>query len=176
MGTRDMRVAIRAEPEIGAILGVWSGVFRASTFGAFVALKEDLDEFRDGVPMLHDMRAVDFRVATSEIRTAARAPRLQPPRRATAAFVVEGALGFGMMRMLCQLREVNPLRLDVFDDLDRAAAAIGIDPLDHALLEPLAEAAADPAAAAVIVLPPAPRGVVFSPRASCRGGSGSVPR
>ena len=68
-----------------------------------------LDFYQDRVPILHDMRLVDFDVPMEIVRQVA---HIQPdqPKHTRLALVADSELGFGMLRALAALRE-NEQRL-----------------------------------------------------------------
>ena len=100
---------------------------------AFAQYREiaELDSYQRGSHLFHDARLVDFNVPNSEIRKVAEAP--SPPVNSEferkVATLVSSDLGFGMMRVLCIVRERPGMALNVFRDLEEAKARLGL-PVD----------------------------------------------
>ncbi len=166
-----MRIEILACETGGVVLMRSVGRFDGCLIADLVAGQSEIAALANPLPVLHDMRGVEFSVPSAEMRRAARAPVPPPPGPGgllRCAYVVGSSLGFGMMRMFCQMRERPPLVCEVSDDLERAAAWLGRPGAAAAL-------SALDTAAGVEILDSGRDWSALNPPAPARGGPGRAP-
>lgn len=95
-----------SDPQRPCVCVTWAGTFDAAALHDNVmTLMNDILGGAN-VDLLHDMRAVDFNVPSTELRRSAqRMPLLGQTR--CMAVLTSGALGYGMARMYLALRPIS---------------------------------------------------------------------
>lgn len=119
---------LKSDDNLGCIFVKWTGSFSAAEGAAYYRAIAQLDGYRQGASVFHDVRLVDADVPSGEIRAVATAgPKdADPSNVRKVAVLAPSDLTFGMMRMLAAMRERPGLVLNVFRDLDKAAEWLGL--------------------------------------------------
>ena len=78
-----------------------------------------LDFYQDRVPILHDMRQVEFDVPMNVVRQVAGTQPTQP-KHTQLALVADSELGYGMLRALAMFRENEQRVARAFHSIDEA--------------------------------------------------------
>ena len=102
-----------------------------------------LDFYRDQVPVLHDMRLVNFDVPMEHVQQVA---RMQPskPRQTRLALVAGSALGFGMLRALATFRENDRRVAAAFHSVEEALSWLELPGLERAIPKRVESLLAEP--------------------------------
>jgi hypothetical protein len=123
-----MPYILKSDDALGCIFIRWSGTFSYEEGAAHYREIAGYESFQQGSHLFHDIRLVDVNVPAVEVRKVAMAasPKVDPNIVRKVAILASSRLGFGMMRMLASMRERPGLVLNVFRDLEKANAWLGL--------------------------------------------------
>ncbi len=123
-----MPYVLKSDDALACIFIRWSGTFSSEEGAAYYREIAGYESFQQGSHLFHDARLVDVDVPASEIHSVARAasPKVDPNIVRKVAILTSSDVGFGMMRMLALVRERPGLVLEVFRDLEKAKAWLGL--------------------------------------------------
>ncbi|MEM9063319.1 MAG: hypothetical protein AAGD13_22900 [Pseudomonadota bacterium] len=119
-----MRFVIKEDRVRGAISVISRDRFDPDDINRLCEDLARLELYREGAPILNDVRNVDFNVSTRDVIRATRAPVLVPQGRSSRSgiMLVGSSLGFGMARVFTSLRECEHASFHVTLSEDEAKA------------------------------------------------------
>lgn len=114
-----------------------SGKYVAADISLYLATLTKLELFRKGVPLIHDLRLVDFGSTFREMMIAGQLPVLPPETKAPRKIALLGETGVNMtmVRTLAEMRVTEGQNVRAFDSLGEILTWTGVTRGNPVLLE-----------------------------------------